>query len=544
MLLLSGCVHVLLRLLFGASPEYHVGEGVDTSIVDLGYARYTGIVNETTGVKHFVGIRYAEAPTGPLRWRAPRQPAPIPGIQVADTQPPGCYNTMVGLSPIYPVGQETLKRVRPLLDLILNPKTFAGNSVYAPASEHDDLLPVMFWIHGGGYIGGSSSLYYGDHLIQEAGGRLVVVSIQYRLGVFGFLSGKAVKQGGDLNAGLLDQQLALTWVHEHIKKFGGDPAKVTIAGSSAGAGSVMQHVIAHDGNTNPPLFRAAMISSSYLPPQYTYDHYVPEGVYNDVLAHTGCSSSSNTIECLRTTDAALLQTANKNAVTAFIVGSSLQFSMTFGPVVDGTFITQRPTEAFKKRKLNGKMLLAIIDSHEGNIFVNPSLTDIYTFISEVFPTFGQREIGEVAAQYSAFGSTLDQAIAILSEAIFVCPTYYMLRAFPRKSYKAEYAIPPALHDSGLWFYFPPGPKSHLPYHNKAFVDAFSQAFTSFVIALNPNVKTDPTNITPHWDRWNGKSEMLFNRTEGGLPDIREFDTSLPLLTRCAFWESLSAISQQ
>jgi hypothetical protein len=61
------------------------------------------------------------------------------------------------------------------------------------------------------------------------------------------------------------------------------------------------------------------------------------------------------------------------------------------------------------------MLLAIIDSHEGNIFVNPSLTDIHTFISEVFPTFGQREIGEVAAQYSAFGSTLDQAIAILSE---------------------------------------------------------------------------------------------------------------------------------
>jgi hypothetical protein len=63
--------------------------------------------------------------------------------------------------------------------------------------------------------------------------------------------------------------------------------------------------------------------------------------------------SCSSIECLRTTDVALLQTANKNAVTAFIVGSSLQFSMTFGPVVDGTFITQRPTEAFKKRKLNG-----------------------------------------------------------------------------------------------------------------------------------------------------------------------------------------------
>ena len=72
------------------------------------------------------------------------------------------------------------------------------------------------------------------------------------------------------------------------------------------------------------------------------------------------------------------------------------------------------------------------------------------------------------------------------------------------------------------------------YSNKAFVDTFGQAFTDFTLSLNPNIKVDPTNITPQWDRWQGKFEMLFNKTEAGAPLIKEFLTSPALLKRCRY----------
>lgn len=82
----------------------------------------------------------------------------------------------------------------------------------------------------------------------------ISVVIQYRLGAFGFLSSEDVKKNGKVNAGLLDQHLALQWVHDNIKKFGGDPKKVTIAGESAGAGSVMLQAMAYGGRQNVTLF--------------------------------------------------------------------------------------------------------------------------------------------------------------------------------------------------------------------------------------------------------------------------------------------------
>ena len=72
------------------------------------------------------------------------------------------------------------------------------------------------------------------------------------------------------------------------------------------------------------------------------------------------------------------------------------------------------------------------------------------------------------------------------------------------------------------------------YTNKAFVDAFGEAFTNFALSLNPNIKVDPTNITPQWDRWQGKFEMLFNKTEAGAPLIKEYVTSPALLERCRY----------
>ncbi|KAE9396306.1 alpha/beta-hydrolase [Gymnopus androsaceus JB14] len=214
-------------------------------------------------------------------------------------------------------------------------------------------LPVVVNVHGGGYTMGAlyggpiEGFYDGNSLITHSGNGLVVVTIQYRLGVFGFLAGDEVKAAGALNAGLLDQQFAFQWVQEHILKFGGDPTKVTIWGQSAGAGSVLQHLIANGGQTNPPLFRAAIINSVFLPSQYVYNDPIPKAIYTEVVSQANCSSSSDTLGCLRKAEVTVLATAHKSIGRATFFGTFIPV-----PVVDGTFITQSPLKALKAGKLN------------------------------------------------------------------------------------------------------------------------------------------------------------------------------------------------
>jgi carboxylesterase type B len=107
---------------------------------------------------------------------------------------------------------------------------------------------------------GNADVSPGNALVYQSDGDLIYVSIQYRLGAYGFLGGSEVKKDGDANVGLLDQRAALKWVQRHIAKFGGDPSKVTIIGGSAGGGSVMNQMILNGGDVNPP-FRAAMAGS-------------------------------------------------------------------------------------------------------------------------------------------------------------------------------------------------------------------------------------------------------------------------------------------
>ena len=106
---------------------------------------------------------------------------------------------------------------------------------------------------GGGY-GLFGAFYDPSQLINTNGNGFISVVIQYRLGAFGFLSSEDVKKNGQVNAGLLDQRFALRWVQAHIRKFGGNPKKVTIAGESAGAGSVMLQAMAYGGKQGSPLF--------------------------------------------------------------------------------------------------------------------------------------------------------------------------------------------------------------------------------------------------------------------------------------------------
>lgn len=111
--------------------------------------------------------------------------------------------------------------------------------VYVPEEPQSSSLPVLVNIHGGGYTQGSAYGNAWQALVNASGGSFIYVSTQYRLGAYGFLSSSEVRENGAANAGLLDQRSALDWVQRNIRAFGGDPAKVTIIGGSAGGGSGM-----------------------------------------------------------------------------------------------------------------------------------------------------------------------------------------------------------------------------------------------------------------------------------------------------------------
>ncbi|KAJ7056825.1 Alpha/Beta hydrolase protein [Mycena amicta] len=500
-----------------------------TPIVDLGYAKYQG--STTANITSFLGIRYAQVPLGDLRFREPRTPATMSGIQQATAEPNQCMQA--------PTGQSATNPLERRADSVVSSEDCLFLNVYSPSNAPRN-LPTLVWIHGGGYISGAMTVFDGGDIIRQSNNGVVVVLIQYRLGLFGFLPGTAVKQNGALNAGLLDQDFALRWVNQHIQKFGGDPTKVTIWGDSAGAGSVLQHVIAHNGETVPQLFRGAVTSSSFLPSQYNYNDRIPELLFREVVAQTNCTTATDSMGCLRTRPGMTLETVNNNINLAGFFGT-----FTFVPVIDGPggFISQSPTAALRERKVNGQALLAVTNAFEGTIFVNQSVdVTASRYSQELFPGFGAAQANTVGSLYANLGNDLFQVIAVQGESIFICPSHYLLDAFPGRSYKGEFAVPPAQHGNDVLYYFPT--IATPPFNNTDFINAFAQSFTSFIIHLNPNVKISPT-ITPQWATFNaGNTEMLFNMTAAGTPQVQSITTDSKLLKRCSFWNAVGNLTGQ
>ncbi|KIJ61015.1 hypothetical protein HYDPIDRAFT_177203 [Hydnomerulius pinastri MD-312] len=539
MLLQTGLMVVLQSLLCLQAFCSPVSAAASAPIVNLGYAQYQGAIDATSNTTSFLGIRFASPPVGNLRWAAPQAPPTVSGIQQATEQPNQCYQASNGNAPASPWrGTHLSKRDVSTSEDCLFLNVYTPGDTVTPVSSGSG-LPVIVFIHGGGYISGAASQWEGSDLIVDSNHGVVVVLIQYRLGLFGFLPGEAVKKGGALNAGLLDQNYALQWVQSHINTFGGDPTKVTIWGESAGAGSVLQHVVAHGGNTQPPLFRAAMTSSTFLPSQYQYNDRIPELLYGEVVNGTNCGPSSDTLSCLRDADVNTLA-----SLDATINESGFYGVYTFVPVIDGTFIVERPTVTLAKGRHNGEALLSVTNEFEGTVFVDQKTTlDISQYVTQLFPNLELWQAALATPLYDHLGTAAQQASLAMGESIFVCPTYYLLEAFGSKAWKGEFAIPPAYHANDIPYYFPGnGPQTP---ENAEFITAFSNGFMALTMSMDPNAKYNSSDITPTWKSWNqGHTEMLFNKTAAGAPVVEPFSSDNALLERCLYWRSVSAWSAQ
>ncbi|KAF5525841.1 Lipase 1 [Colletotrichum aenigma] len=205
-----------------------------------------GVNDAVSGVQRFLGIPFAEPPVGDLRLRQAVSLRKSFGNLQADKFGPSCYSA-----------RDQGNSSEDCLTL----------NIWRPtnATSSSSQLPVLVWLYGGGLTNGYTAdpRFEGTSIArisQDIGKPIILVSVNYRLGPFGFLNGNEMAELGLLNIGMLDQRMALSWIQENIAAFGGDPKKVTLAGESAGAVSIYSHMMAYGGR-NDSLFRGAILQS-------------------------------------------------------------------------------------------------------------------------------------------------------------------------------------------------------------------------------------------------------------------------------------------
>ncbi len=194
---------------------------------------FNGIIEgyEDSGIKFFKGVPYAQPPVGKLRWREPQVLAGWQGVKKAHN-----FGNRAMQLPLYPDMRFRSENINEDC-LYLN--------IWSPAKTETDRLPVLIYFHGGGFVTGDGSEYRYDGESMARQG-IVVVTVNYRLGIFGFFSHPELTRESPHNAsgnyGFLDQNAALKWIKANIGNFGGNPERITIGGESAGGSSVNAHM--------------------------------------------------------------------------------------------------------------------------------------------------------------------------------------------------------------------------------------------------------------------------------------------------------------
>jgi len=316
----------------------------------------TSVPSPCGAVDRFAGIPYGTAPVGDGRFRAA---TPVPawsGVRSA---------TSFGPSPMQATNGPFVSAVPGMAITDVSEDCLTLN-IWRPAGASTTPLPVMVWVYGGAFIvGGSAAVTYdGARLAAEQ--QLIVVSVNYRVGAFGFLDLRTVPGGGstDTNCGLHDLALALRWVQSHITDFGGDPARVTLFGESAGAGSIV-HLLAVPGIDG--LVRGAIAQSPGI--DFTQTTAQSEVVAQALLDELGASSVAE----LRRVPAARLVEAQEAIAgqLLFDVGT-----MIFHPVVDETFVAASPSRAIAAGAADAVALLIGYTADEMRLFPDPRADEL------------------------------------------------------------------------------------------------------------------------------------------------------------------------
>ncbi|XP_077423293.1 cocaine esterase [Vanacampus margaritifer] len=351
---------------------------------DLGSLKgeYASVKGKETGAYAYLGVPFAKPPVGPgLRLAPPQKVEAWQGVRDASKQPPMCIQHRQFLIDLLQMIDAIAEEVPDVSEdcLYLN--------IYTPANRAlDAKLPVMAWIHGGGFTLGSASMYDGSALAAYQD--VVVVLIQYRLGVLGFLSTGDEHLPG--NFGLLDQVEALHWIQKHIANFGGDPASVTVFGESAGGVSVSLLLLSPLSNG---LIHRAIAESGTAAMDALVSND-PLQIAQVVANASGCSieSTQAITSCLRNVDIDALLTLAQDPTIKLSINA------------DGHFLTKPINELLEKHEIQNVPFMTGVNDHESGWLIP-------TFIAPPNWTEGMdRE--QVANTMSFFISNVNESTVI------------------------------------------------------------------------------------------------------------------------------------
>jgi para-nitrobenzyl esterase len=479
-------------------------------------------------INEYLGIPYAAPPVGALRWTPPQSFGRWQGVLQATQFGSEC--------PQDGGGDENC--------LFLN--------VYAPnvqtGQDRHNGLPVMVWIHGGGLTSGVSSDFDPTPLMQAGG--VIVVTINYRLGILGFFAHPAIDGEGHLagNYGLMDQQFALGWVQRNIGAFGGDATRVTIFGESAGGLSVYSQLASP---LAAGLFSGAIAQSGayagfakYRPnilplavAETTGNPFVEAGTH--FASRVGCSSQ--TADCLRGLDAAPLVAAEPQPY----------------PFIDGALLTQQPGQAFASGNFNRVPVITGTNHDEYRFFVardfnintpNGPVTAA-KYVADLGMLFGPPLVSAVLGEYPQPPSSPVSAAPLEfasagTDGIFACPArrameslsnYVTVYAYEFDDESAPSPFPPlpyslgAYHGSDVQYFFNRmGVAAPFTQDQQKLSQAMVSYWTQFAKTGNPNSAGRPV-----WSPYDASTDLR----QSFVPPVPGVTPGFAADHSCGFWDS-------
>ncbi|KAI0265664.1 carotenoid ester lipase precursor [Gloeopeniophorella convolvens] len=494
----------------------------------------TFVGTSSSGVNKFLGIPFAQPPVGDLRFRLPQPNSAYTGTHDATTFGPACPQQALQLPIPGELAQEAIDFITNSIYNLVTPSSedcLTLNVVTPAGVKSGTKLPVVVWIFGGGFELGSPSIYDGGVIVDRSialGEPVIYVSLNYRVSAFGFLASQEVKDAGVGNLGLQDQRQALRWVQKYIGAFGGDPTKVTIWGESAGAISVALQMLTNGGNTEG-LFRAGFMESGSPEPVGDITHGQP--YYDDLVKRTGCSGSSDTLECLRSLPYTTLKSAVDQSPAIFNYQS---LALAWQPRVDGIFLTDAPQKLVQQGSVANIPFVTGDCDDEGTLFslsqLNVTTDDEFRdYVAQYFlPNATSDQLDELLTLYPSAisqGSPFDTGLldaltpqfkriaAVLGDLAFQAPRRFFLQqrsgtqntwSFLSKRLKALPALGSA-HSTDILNVYGSG--------------ELTDYLIQFATNLNPN-----GGSSPHWPQYTTASPQLMTFLDGLIPTTITQDT--------------------